>query len=70
MNSVYFWNPSWLLSDMVAASAREEAKEKTSTIALRARMKIWIEGLEELHREEATENENGDGVGTPIAGDK
>lgn len=55
---------------MVAASAREEAKEKTSTIALRARMKIWIEGLEELHREEATENENGDGVGTPIAGDK
>lgn len=29
-----------------------------------------MEGLDELHLVEATENENGHGVGTPTAGDE
>lgn len=66
-NSGYSWK--LLLLDMVVESAKEEAKEKTSTIARRKRLEIRIEGLDELHLVEATENENGDGVGPTMAGD-
>lgn len=48
-----------------AASARAEVKERTRASDRRKRLERWIADLE-LHLVEATENENGDGVGNTV----